>query len=400
MRRFKPARRLLLKFLLGSTILLILLIAALTTWLGIAHSRSVTLPTPTGRYQVGRTAFDWTDYGRKDPFSRQLKYRELPVWVWYPSLSRQKARAAPYLPRPWARLYENGWGIGSWLWQNPYSVHTHTIANAYPARGKYPVLVFEPGLGKKPSDYTTLLEEIASHGYIVVGIFPTDSTDVVLTDDRVIPSVYAAGDGMVPDRLIKIWARDTRFVMDRVVKLAKQPGSLLADHMDVSRIGVFGHSFGGATAAEVCREDLRCGAGADLDGTPFGKVVRTGLKKPFIFIRGDECIEGSSDSECQTDLMRTSAIMKSETGEHHELEIRGAKHFNFTDMSLTFAPLARPLGLLGPIDGARGLRITSAYLEAFFGYYLKEADKSLLVGTSSPYPEIRHVVPQTDPTSG
>lgn len=370
MRRFKRLRGRLLKLLFASTVLLILLIAGLTTWLGIAHGRSVTLPAPTGHYSVGRTDYDWVDQARKDPFSPQLKHRELVIWVWYPATSTKGSATAPYLPQPWAKLNESGLGIGSWIEQDLDSVHTHVVENAHPAKGRFPVLVFEPGLGKKPFDYTALLEEIASHGYVIVSIFPTDSTDVVFPDGRVVPSVDAARDGAALNQLINVWTKDTRFVMDRVMKLENQSGSLLAGHMDISRMGVFGHSYGGATAAEVCMEDARCKAGADLDGTPFGKVSQTGLKKPFLFVRGDECVQGSSDPECQSDLKKTSKIVKSNPSDHYELGIRGARHFNFTDLPLMFFPLGRPLGLIGSIDGARGLRITSAYLEAFFGHYL------------------------------
>ena len=389
MKRRMRLRRFALKLLFVGIPLCLIAIVGLGVWLGVARNRSVTLPAPTGQYSVSRTAFDWTDQSRADPFSTSLKHRELPVSVWYPSLSPQHTGTIPYLPQEWTKLYAKEQGIGAWLQQNPDRVYAHAPTDASPAPGRYPVLVFEPGLGKKPFDYTTLLEDIASHGYIVVGIFPTDSTDVVFLDGRMVASVNAARDGMVPDQLINVWTRDTRFVMDRIVDLENQAGSMLAGHIDVARMGVFGHSFGGATAAEVCSEDSRCTAGANLDGTPYGTVVQTGLKRPFLFMRGDECAEGSSGSDCQNDLKSTAAIINSEPTDHYELEIRGAKHFNFADLALTFSPLPRLLGSIGSIDGARGLRITYAYVTAFFDHYLKGTSESLLNGPANDYPEVR-----------
>lgn len=389
MNRLVRLRRIALRLLVVSVAVCLIVIVGLGVWLGIAHTRSVTLPSPTGQYAVGRIAFDWTDQSRADPFSTALKHRELPVWVWYPSLSPPRAETVPYLPPQWAELYGKEDGIGSWLQQNPDHVRAHAVTDAPPAQGTYTVLVFEPGLGKKPPDYTALLEDLASHGYIVVGIFPTDSTDVVFPDGRAVPSANAARGRIVPDQLIGVWAGDTRFVMDRIVDLENQVGSTLAGHVDVARMGVFGHSFGGATAAEVCSEDPRCQAGADLDGTPHGNVVQTGLKGPLLLLRGDECIAGSSDADCQNDLRSTAAIVGSEPSDHYELEIRGAKHFNFSDIGLTFSPLYRLLGLVGSIDGARALTITSDYLRAFFDHYLKGTNEPLLNGLASDYPEVR-----------
>jgi predicted dienelactone hydrolase len=201
--RLVRLRRIALRLLVVSVAVCVIVIVGLGVWLGIAHTRSVTLPSPTGQYAVGRIAFDWTDQSRADPFSTALTHRELPVWVWYPSLSPPRAETVPYLPPQWVQLYGKENGIGSWLQQNPNRVRAHAVPDAPPAQGRYPVLVFEPGLGKKPRDYTALLEDLASHGYIVVGIFPTDSTDVVFPDGRTVASANAARGRIVPDQLLE-----------------------------------------------------------------------------------------------------------------------------------------------------------------------------------------------------
>src|SRR5205823_4443949 len=113
-----------------------------------------------------------------------------------------------------------------------------------------------------------------------------------------------------------------------------------------ARVGVFGHSFGGATAAEACRLDRRCKAGADLDGTPYGPVARAGLPQPFLFVRGDE--EWDSEERPAMD-----AIVQSAPTDHGAIMIRGARHFNFADTAVTFAPMARPLGCAGPAAAPR-----------------------------------------------
>jgi hypothetical protein len=72
----------------------------------------------------------------------------------------------------------------------------------------------------------------------------------------------------------------------------------------------------------------------------------------------------------------------------YKVSIRGTRHFNFTDSAVGFNPLERLTGVLGKIDGARGLVITSEYLAAFFDRTLKGQSSPLLEGPSAAYPEV------------
>jgi hypothetical protein len=386
MSRLRRLPRPALKIALGGAGALVLLVGVLVVWLLVQRNRAVTLPAPTGPYAVGRADYDWVDPAREDPFAPPGTRRELLVWVWYPAALAPGAAPAPYLPEPFARLRDREpWSLFS---QRPQAIRVHAVAEApvAAAADRLPVLVFEPGLGRAPVDYTTLAEELASHGYVVAGIFPTASTEVVFPDGHVARSVDAARDAMVPDQLIALWSGDVRFALDRLTALEAEAGDRFAGRLDLGRVGVFGHSFGGATAAEACRLDRRCKAGADLDGTPYGPVARAGLPQPFLFVRGDE----EWDPEERPGM---AAIVRSAPTGHGAIMIHGARHFNFADTAVTFAPMARPLGALGPIDGARGLRIAAAYLEAFFDHALNGADAPLLAGPSPAYPEVEFLAP-------
>jgi dienelactone hydrolase len=72
-----------------------------------------------------------------------------------------------------------------------------------------------------------------------------------------------------------VWAADARSAANQVATLDRAAGPL-AGHVDTSRTAYVGHSFGGAAALPACRDDPQCAAAADLDGTQFGPVVRTG----------------------------------------------------------------------------------------------------------------------------
>ncbi len=387
---FRPWRKKLGRILLILLLVLVLVAISLVTFVEIRHQQTLVLPTPTGPYAVGRMEYDWTDQSRTDPLVPQAGMkRELVVWVWYPTDPAGRvsgAEVAPYLPSKWAQLSDQQHGfLGQQLFQSNDSIQTHSFANAplATALARYPVLIFEPGLGNIPTQYTTLLEDLASHGYIIFAITPTYSADVVVFPDGRVADATSTGNinnatnlQATGDRLVTVWARDVIFVMNQLDRLNAAPGNQWSQHLDLARLGVFGHSFGGATAALVCQMDVRCKAGVDLDGALFGNVVQTGLAKPFMVIQSDP---GScSNSVCRSFQQEVQALLRTVPhGASYNLDVKGMEHFNFSDYAVYFSP-ARALGLLGSIDGVRGLQITRTYVRAFFDTYLNNTPSPLL----------------------
>ncbi len=364
----------------------------------IQRNRTVTLPAPTGPYAVGRVLTEWTDTSRQETLTSSANHnRELTVWVWYPADPQPGVTSAPYLPHVWAHARDQVRGIGSILFQAPDSIHGHALADVSISSKEdtYPVLIFEPGLGPAVSDYTTLLEDLASHGYIVIGVNPTYSVSVVVfSDGRVvkqssggnIPDNASVDDAKrIGDQLVQIWAQDMIFAMDQAQKLNADPDGLFAGRLDLTRFGVFGHSFGGAAAAEVCHWDTRCIAGVDLDGYPYGNVVQSGLQQPFMFLwsTGND----ANDAHYRQAVQDIDTIYNQlEIG--YQVTIHDARHFNFTDYAVEFSPVLRLFGLLGSIDGERGLAISRDYMLAFFDVYLKDGNPSLLDKLSPDFPEV------------
>jgi dienelactone hydrolase len=382
-------------------VLMVVLVGAVA-FVEIRRHQPLVLPAPTGPYAVGRVEYDWTDAARADPLAPQAgTKRDLVVWCWYPAVRVRAAATAPYLPARWGQLMDEGYGwLGRQLIQSSGSIQTHSVADAPLATAApFPVLIFEPGLGNIPTQYTTLLEDLASHGYVVFAIAPTYSADVVVFPDGRVARATAAGQSpesgadlqAVGDRLVLVWAADVRFVIDQVAALDARPGSRFSGRLDLARLGVFGHSFGGATAAEVCQLDRRCKAGIDLDGDLFGQVVRTGLTTPFFVLQAGSGTCG--DAACRSFEAGVQAVLRREpAGDAYDLAVRGANHFNFSDYAVIFSPL-KLLGVLGSIDGTRGLQITRTYVRAFFDTYLLGRPAVLLREPTPAYPEVRYIIP-------
>ena len=160
----------------------------------------------------------------------------------------------------------------------------------------------------------------------------------------------------------------------------------------MTRVGVFGHSFGGAQAAQFCHEDSRCKAGIDVDGAPFGSVIQAGIHRPFMFLLSDHSSE--SDPESRQIMANIQSIYDRLPADGRlRIAIRGANHFTFSDdgallKSHIVRGTLRMFGMLG-IDGRRQLAVTAYCVHSFFDAYLKGAGVSRLKISSPLYPEIQ-----------
>jgi predicted dienelactone hydrolase len=189
-----------------------------------------------------------------------------------------------------------------------------------------------------------------------------------------------------------MWTSDTKFVVSQLERLnAAGPSGKFTGRLDMQRLGMFGHSFGGAQTLQFCHEDPRCKAGIDIDGAPYGSVVQEGLKQPVLFLLSDHSRD-TADPASEQILANFQSIHDRLPGGRRYVTIRGANHFSFSDQMLVKSQyvigLMRLLGV-SRLEGRRGLAITSEYVHAFFDVYLKDAPADLLKKPSQLYPEVQ-----------
>lgn len=397
------------RWVLWIALVFVVVLGGYTGYVSIRAAQPVTLPAPTGSYQVGRTLAEWTDSSRTDLLAPQPgKPRRLSVWLWYPGVPAPGAQHAPYTPGAWARLHLSGpAGLGETSFAQ---VRDHSFADVPIAVGRFPVVVLEPGMGLAAPQYTTLAEDLASHGYLVAGVTPTYSANLTVLGGQTLsatpagqPSASDAANEHIGeaqaagDRLVAIWAADDRFAATRVAAL--DTGGRFAGHINAGAVVYVGHSFGGAAALEACRTDSHCAGAADLDGTQYGAVVHTGLAKPMMLIGSENsCITGTcqpADAGDQASRDTAHRLLAASTGDVWCFQITGAEHFNFSDYASYYlaAPIRSQVAL-GPIDGTEALTITNAYLTAFVDHVAQRRPEPLLTG-HSPYPQvdIQHTAP-------
>jgi dienelactone hydrolase len=362
-------------------------------------------PAPTGPYSVGTVSLHLVDKTRREPFSKNPgDAREMMIQVWYPAESSSNHEylryTACFLGKKTAReIY------GSRFAQLDL-VETHSIPEAPFAKAqlRWPVLIFSPAWSGSLNQNTFEAEELASHGYVVVGMDHPHCTGVtVFPDGRAVtadPSLDldVSSDAAIQDYIRKateqvhIRSQDAVFVLNELKRLnSDDRDGRFSNKLDLEKVGIFGHSFGGTVAAQTCLMDKRFKAGLNMDGMLFGDICDEGVSQPFLFMNSDETrptpeqIAHSSYARLDDRGYKMQDAYLARNG-GYDLTIKKASHLNYCDTA-QFSPFRRLTGA-GKINAHRCMRIVNDYTLAFFEKYLKNSPATLLDSPSSENPEV------------
>jgi dienelactone hydrolase len=366
------------------------------------------LLTPTGSYSVGRTFFHWTDPNRSDPVAaRAGTKREFMVIAWYPAETNTSEAHTPWMPERWAfseakLLYyqrlnsPNPLTMGEAL-RAIHGTVSNSVAEAPPAQTKklWPLLLFSPGAGVNPAFYSTFTEDLASHGYAVFAIVPTGWVDTNFPDGHRVPASDKRSDdvGWTTSVALPLWASDLRFMLDQIERLDRDLNSIFFRRLDLSRVGAFGHSFGGAASILAGLQDPRIRAVINLDGSPFGVLSKTVLPKPLMVIKHATSPqywtpprdEKEKAMQAQVGEELSSVYLRGRPG--YRVEITDAKHMTFCDMAVlpAWADFGRRFGASDVPDAEMTLSLIRDYVRAFFDKFLLGSASPLLDRASGKY---------------
>jgi dienelactone hydrolase len=292
---------------------LLLVVVATTPALIFPQSK---LPKVTGGHKVATVNYTYSDQSRIETFTQTGANRKVNVEFWYPQ--------------------DTG------------------------AAGKFPLVVFSHGaFGVKTSNTSTFME-LASNGYVVCSIdhpyhsLITKDADghSVTIDPSFIQEVMGANNGKYDEKTaleleqkwMKLRTTDMQFVLNTIIEQAKDAGSgQVYQLINTEKIGLMGHSLGGAASAQVGRERTDIGAVIDLDADLSGEyldyvdgkpVINDQLYPvPILIIYTDELVRRFAGIADLNHVVASKKVAAS-APQAYEVNFTGTNHMSLTDVPL------------------------------------------------------------------
>src|SRR5438309_5632389 len=260
---------------------------------------------------------------------------------------------------------------------NASCAHTLGPWQPSPRGGPFPVVLLEHGSDVVPAIYTILAEGLASSGFIVVAAnHPPDALISVFPDGHVfkftaywpVEADYRTQGVAIGKFVDEVLVADVRFVLDQLQEMNSHD-HFWQRHLDLSKIGIVGHSLGGTTAALATQEEPRILAGVNLDGSTYpgmnADVRPIRVHKPFLFLATEEHATGES---------RAREYVGSESNTYCVV-VTGADHMSFTDAHLVSSRFTRDSkpDYSAYVRAVLTCTFTRSLVEEFFAKYLKTA---------------------------
>jgi dienelactone hydrolase len=259
-------------------------------------------------------------------------------------------------------------------------VSTNSCLNAPIAAGAHPVVVFSHGFTGTFTDYTFLVEDLASRGYVVASVDHThEATAVEFPDGRLEKSVfgshltkYVRNDAGALALAVSVRLEDLRFVLDELERLNAGRDSHFAARLDLSRIALAGHSLGGLTTLRALEREPRFKAGVLLDGvmpphlaSPMHQAVLT-----LVAGRGQW-----NDDDCR--------LWNELRGPRLAVNLTGAEHIALSDAVWLLKGIVRT----GSASPEQAIAVIRGYVATFLDSNLSGPTAALLARPAASYPD-------------
>ncbi|KAG0651883.1 putative 1-alkyl-2-acetylglycerophosphocholine esterase [Hyphodiscus hymeniophilus] len=381
------------------------------------------LPKPSGPFDVAINTMELIDHGRLDPFAPTNTSRRMMVSAVYPVENSHSNCRYPYMPPFTAKTEDE---IFSFLPAGSYESLFLQVGCSSKPLADAPLVLFSPAQGNNRLDYGLIASNVASYGFTVITMDHPYIADLVEFSDGSyilaapitainLQEIIAEGTAA-----IVVQAQDTSFVLDQLANktLLHQliPGRTC--ELDASSVAMFGHSFGGATAAVAMVNDTRIKGGVDMDGAVFNAsdTLDVGFDRPFLFFshQNDTRFYNGTDLGDDFSAETWSALWSALTGWKLELELDHSLHYSFSD----FPSQLETLGVRLPavelvtllsgndtdipaeavqgiadslLEAQRGMHAVVSYVVAFMEFVLKGKVEGLLCGPSERFPEVTFI---------
>jgi len=374
----------------------------------------LTLPTPSGNYQVG-VRYEIVQTDRDETMTPEPgDTRKLYLKIWYPAKNgTQKTmyieggkETMDYL------INKSNLPIPAFMFHHLAKAGTNSYLNAPIADGLFPLVTFSHGHAMWQSQSTSLMEELASQGMVVASIahshqtiFVAENNDTMLSFEKIVSLIKekeidtvksneyerrtntakskSAMDSIIRDNIfndksanefVDIWSADISSTIDMLVSENSKSASFFYQKLDIDKIGASGMSFGGAAAVETTLKDSRIKAALNMDGMQFGNLINDTTKAKILFLEANKF---------NYNLSKYGTFFDRSTDQVICLMFNNTKHTNFSDISM-ISPILTYLGMLGEIDGEFMVeqinKIVAGFFKAGFNKEPFQTDQYLIPG--------------------
>ena len=359
--------------------------ALLSVWFIIALILPWAIPIfklskPGGKYAVGTETFYWVDSSRSEWFTHEdpNDKREMMVQIWYPGQDKPHTKPEAYMDfiQLRSKTLASAGKLPSFFPSHLDLIKTHSYLNIdfIKKDSPSPVLIFSHGITGSRHLHQVLFEYLASRGYVIVA--PDHSYDCNLT---IFPNGqladYRSDITGHPDSVkirrkqISTRSRDIEFIIDQLERIEQGSiGSQLFGNIDLDKIAVGGHSYGGATATLSTHIDKRIKSCLVLDSwvSPLPEsVIDTGIHVPFLFV-GRPTWE-NSDYPGNYSILDSLIAHSSEP--KYQLVIRQTEHLDYTDIPI-YSPLIKYFMDVGDLSPSESLPVINELVYGFLEEHL------------------------------
>ncbi len=336
----------------------------------------MSLPHPNGPLPVGSITLELQDPGRPRHLMSAAQSRKLLLKLWYP------ARPAPgaTTERLWKQLRDDGRTsliARTLLTLIRRRTASHPAAAFATAVQPSCPVIYNHGLISFASENTSMMEDLASRGHVVIAIEHRDQLSELraLNRHQALPRkrlardltakirrastaeraglarrLYEASDNT--NRIALERAKDTSLVLDNWASiLAAIPGRT-ACAGEPLKAHLVGYSLGGAVATEVARRDERVAGVVNIDGGLYGSIDAGSVRAPYLMIYS-----------ARNDAINDELLPKHAA----RMTAAGTYHLNYHDVAGLLPPLrwARAIGSADPVAVLEWRNRTVAEFVAF-----------------------------------
>ncbi len=174
-------------------------------------SAKISLQALPGPYPVGTISLELIDHSRIDPYAPTPQPRALMVSLFYPTTDIHP-QFAPYLPTALAAVSDKYLSLpAGFLESLQTQAHLNARLKEIP---DIPMILFSPGLSGIREEYTTLLEGLASYGYLFIAMDHTYDGILVEFPDG---TIIQGNPSLAPDQEnVDVRTKDSMFVIDQL----------------------------------------------------------------------------------------------------------------------------------------------------------------------------------------